>query len=77
MNMDDKRTYHDWINSIHPGFILPEEVCRDLNVDDLFEGLDCTTSCIGKQYLYHLLCTDKVSEVKSDRKSTRLNSSHS
>ena len=65
MNMDDKRTYHDWISSIHPDFILPEEVCRDLNVDDLFEGLDRTTSCIGKQYLYHLLCTDKVSEVKS------------
>ena len=65
MNITDKITYHHWISNIHPDSILPEEVCRDLNVDDLFEGLDYTTSCIGKQYLYHLLCMDKVSDVKS------------
>ena len=65
MNITDKSTYHHWISNIHPDSILPEEVCRDLNVDDLFEGLDYTTSCIGKQYLYHLLCMDKVSDVKS------------
>ena len=65
MNIPDKITYHNWISNIHPDSILPEEVCRDLNVDDLFEGLDYTTSCIGKQYLYHLLCTDKISDVKS------------
>ena len=65
MSISDKSTYHYWIRNIHPESMLPEEVCRDLNVDDLFEGLDCTISSAGKQYLYHLLCTDKVSEVKS------------
>ena len=38
MNIPDKITYHNWISNIHPDSILPEEVCRDLNVDDLFEG---------------------------------------
>lgn len=42
---------------------LPENVRHDLNVDDLFDWLDYTSSGIGRQYLYHLLCTDKVSEV--------------
>ena len=65
MSISDKSTYHNWIRNIDSESMLPEEVCRDLNVDDLFEGLDCTTSCVGKQYLYHLLCTDKVSGIKS------------
>lgn len=65
MSISDKSTYHQWIDNQNPQTSLPEEVCRDLNIDDLFEGLDYTTSCIGKQYLYHLLCTDKESQISS------------
>lgn len=42
---------------------LPENVRHDLNIDDLYDRLDYTSSGVGRQYLYHLLCTDKVSEV--------------
>lgn len=44
---------------------LPENVREDLNIDNLFEVLDYTSSAVGRQYLYHLLCTDKVSTVAS------------
>lgn len=65
MSISNKNTYHDWISSLSPNEALPTSVCHDLNMDTLFEGVDCTTSCVGKQYLYHLLCTDKVSDVIS------------
>lgn len=42
---------------------LPESVRHDLNIDELCEKIDYTSSCIGRQYLYHLLCIDKVSSV--------------
>lgn len=61
--MSNYNTYHQWMCNNHPENILPDEVCRDLNMDELFEGVDHTVSCVGKQYLYHLLCTDRVSEV--------------
>ena len=44
---------------------LPENVREDLNIDNLFEALDYTSSAVGRQYFYHLLCTDKVSTVAS------------
>ena len=42
---------------------LPESVRHDLNIDELCEKIDYTSSCIGRQFLYHLLCIDKVSSV--------------
>ena len=68
MTLPNKKTYHQRIAGNNPESILPEEVCRDLNMEDLFEGLDFTSSCVGRQYLYHLLCTDKVSEVGEHEK---------
>lgn len=66
--MDNKAAYHRWIQTKNPVDGLPEEVCHDLNVDELFEGVDYTASYVGKQYLYHLLCTDGVSEVAAYEK---------
>lgn len=51
------------MNLSHTEEALPESVCQDLNIDDLCERVDYTSSCIGRQYLYHILCTDKVSDV--------------
>lgn len=43
---------------------LPESVRYELNIDNLCEKLDNTSSCIGRQYLYHLLCNEEISKVK-------------
>lgn len=42
---------------------LSDAVAKDLNLDEFFQKTDCTTSYIGKQYLYHLLYQDTRSEV--------------
>lgn len=67
MSTNDKATYHSFLHTRAGGSdgSLPGNVCQDLNVDDLFDELDYTTSCVGRQYMYHLLCTDQVSEVAS------------
>lgn len=57
------KAYHSYLNLDNTGEVLPETVCEDLNIDDLCEQVDYTSSCIGRQYLYHILCTDKVSDV--------------
>ncbi|WP_455672596.1 MutS-related protein [Phocaeicola sp.] len=63
MSITDQTAYHSFAQKNHPDAALPENVCQDLNIDDLFEELDFTTSCVGRQYLYHLLCTDRQSKV--------------
>lgn len=63
MSINDKTSYHRFAQTVSSYEILPENVCQDLNIDDLFDELDYTTSCVGRQYMYHILCTDRVSEV--------------
>ena len=43
---------------------LPENVRHELNIDSLCGKLDFTSSCIGRQYLYHIVCKDEISEVR-------------
>lgn len=57
------KAYHSYLNLCNTEEVLPATVREDLNIDDLCEQLDYTSSCIGRQYLYHTLCTDKVSNV--------------
>lgn len=57
--------YHSYLNLDNTEEVLPETVREDLNIDDLCEQVDYTSSCIGRQYLYHILCTDKVSDVSN------------
>ena len=63
MIADDKTGYHEYMRMKGCEGALPPQVCRDLNIDDLLDELDDTTSCVGRQYLYHTFCTDRVSEV--------------
>ena len=64
------KAYHSYLSSFDAKEALSETVCEDLNLDDLCEQLDYTSSCVGRQYLYHILCTDKISDVTAqDRKS--------
>ena len=42
---------------------LPANCVDDLNLDDLFAEIDYCNSSIGRQYLYYLLLSDKVSGV--------------
>lgn len=57
------KAYHLYLNLCNTEEVLPETVREDLNMDDLCEQVDYTSSCIGRQYLYHILCMDKVSDV--------------
>ena len=58
------KAYDTYRNLLYAEGGLPENVRHDLNIDDLCERVDYTSSGIGRQYLYHLLCTDKVSEIR-------------
>ncbi|MDR0891947.1 MAG: hypothetical protein LBN24_04980 [Mediterranea sp.] len=59
---DEISAYHDsrehWDVSL-----LSEQAAKDLDFDDLFLCLDHTTSCIGRQYLYHVLHYNQESPV--------------
>lgn len=57
------KSYNSYKNLSYIDGNLPESVRHDLNIDELCEKIDYTSSCIGRQFLYHLLCIDKVSTV--------------
>lgn len=63
MVSNDKTSYHEYRTARQGEEALSPYTCRDLNMDEVFEALDETSSCIGRQYLYHALCTDGISEV--------------
>ena len=48
------KAYHSYLSLSSAEEILSETVCEDLNIDDLCEQVDYTSSCIGRQYLYHI-----------------------
>lgn len=56
------QSYHDY--ACDKKTALPDNTCDDLNTDDFFTAIDFTSSCVGQQYLYHLLHQDRVSEVR-------------
>lgn len=60
----DIKAYDIYRNSFFGEKGLPDSSRQELNIDSLCEKLDFTSSCIGRQYLYHLLCMDEVSDVK-------------
>ena len=49
------KAYHLYLNLCNTEEVLPETVREDLNMDDLCEQVDYTSSCIGRQYLYLML----------------------
>lgn len=49
------KAYHSYLSFGDAKEALSETVCEDLNLDDLCEQLDYTSSCVGRQYLYHIL----------------------
>lgn len=52
--MKDIRVFFDRIEGDFEQTIS-DSVCQDLNIDETFESIDYTFSCIGQQYLYNLL----------------------
>lgn len=48
------KAYHSYLSFGDAKEALSETVCEDLNLDDLCEQLDYTSSCVGRQYLYHI-----------------------
>lgn len=59
------KAYNSYLNLLDTKEALPDSVRADLNIDNLCEEIDYTSSCIGRQYLYHTLCTDKISDIAS------------
>lgn len=59
------KAYNSYLNLLDTKEALPVSVRADLTIDNLCEEIDYTSSCIGRQYLYHTLCTDKISDVAS------------
>lgn len=60
---DDAKKYDSYIILNNNKNSLSKKTRKDLNIENLFNHIDYTSSCIGKQYLYHILCTDKKSNV--------------
>ena len=48
-------SYHNLLNSAKDESIVDEKTWNDLDFDSFFTKIDRNTSCIGQQYLYHLL----------------------
>lgn len=67
------KSYNSYKNLSYIDGNLPESVRHDLNIDELCEKIDYTSSCIGRQFLYHLLCIDKVSTVKTSEILNKIN----
>ena len=63
---NDIKAYDTYRNIVFGEKGLPENVRHELNIDSLCEKLDFTSSCIGRQYLYHIVCKDEISEVRDN-----------
>jgi hypothetical protein len=50
--------YHSLYNEKHN--LQDESFITDLNMYEVFTILDLTKTTIGKQYLYHTICTPKL-----------------
>ncbi len=54
-------SYHTYV--CNEGTLLPDNVCKDLDIDSFFSAIDFTSSRIGQQYLYHILHQDQPSQI--------------
>ena len=45
---------------------MPENIRHELNIDSLCEKIDFTSSCIGRQYLYYIVCKDEISGIRNN-----------
>ena len=63
---NDIKAYDTYRNRTFGEKGLPENVRHELNIDNLCEKLDFTSSCIGRQYLYHIICKDEISEIRDN-----------
>lgn len=63
---NDIKAYDTYRNMTFGEKGLPENVRYELNIDSLCERIDFTSSCIGRQYLYHIICKDEVSEIRDN-----------
>lgn len=63
---NDIKAYDTYRNITFGEKGLPENVRHELNIDSLCEKIDFTSSCIGRQYLYHIVCKDEISQIKDN-----------
>lgn len=59
----DSSLYHQYKSEKDTDGLLSQKMWDDLNLNDFFESVDYTTSCVGRQYLYHLLHYNRLSEI--------------
>lgn len=59
----DISLYHEYRSKKDTDGLLSQKTWDDLNLDDFFAAIDCTSSCVGRQYLYDLLHYNRISEV--------------
>lgn len=59
----DSSLYHQYRSGKDTDGLLSQKTWDDLNLNDFFESVDYTTSCVGRQYLYHLLHYNRLSEI--------------
>ena len=57
------KAYDSYIAQNNARYSLSTNIREDLDIDALFEKIDYTSSCVGRQFLYHVLCTDKKSVI--------------
>lgn len=62
-SFSDISLYHEYRSAREAEYLLSQKTWDDLNLDDFFEWADCTSSCVGRQYLYDLLHYNRLSEV--------------
>lgn len=62
-SFSDISLYHEYRAKKDTDGLLSPKTWDDLNLDDFFLSIDCTSSCVGRQYLYNLLHYDRLSEV--------------
>lgn len=62
----DIKAYDTYRNMTFGEKGMPENVRHELNIDSLCEKLDFTSSCIGRQYLYHIVCKDEISQARDN-----------
>lgn len=63
--------YYEYRSKKEPGDGLSQKTWDDLNMDDFFECVDYTSSCVGRQYLYALLHYNRVSGIAGQEKTIR------
>lgn len=63
---NDIKAYDTYRNRTFGEQGLPENVRHELNIESLCERIDFTSSCIGRQYLYHIICKDEISEIRDN-----------